>query len=110
MSDFELKRENIEEIIDFEVLETEYESGAEQRRLKHDKTLIGFRIKTPALIKPQMQEYRDFFIGKYGTLDSFTFTSPFDDVEYKVKFEKGSFRTIFEQGYYRCEFAFKRVL
>ncbi|MBM3210607.1 hypothetical protein FJZ33_00185 [Candidatus Poribacteria bacterium] len=109
MSDFALSRESIEELLDYTVLISEFENGAEQRRLKRTNKVIGFRIKTPVLTKEQMQEYRDFFISKYGSYNSFTFTSPFDDVEYNVRYVPNSFKITFSSGIYFCEFEFKVV-
>lgn len=108
MSDFTLARESCEEILDYPVIIREADNGAEERRLRGDVALIGFKIRTPALTKTQMQAYRSFLIGKYGALTQFTFTSPFDDTEYNVRFVPGSFRTTYESGYFRCSFEFKR--
>lgn len=110
MSDFSPTRETIEEVLDYNVLVSEAENGSEQRRLRHDRALIGFKIKTPVLTKTQMQTYRTFMIGKYGALTSFTFTSPFDDVEYTVRFEANSFRTTYQSGVFQSSFELKRVL
>lgn len=109
MSDFELRRESIEERLDYSVLVSEFENGVSQRRLRHPKKVIGFSIKTPPLTYAQMTEYRNFVVTKYGALTSFTFTSPFDGVEYDVIFEPGSFRTSFAGGVYQCTFQFKVV-
>ena len=110
MSDFELARESIEETFDYNVLIGKFENNYEQRRLKTPEKLLGFKITTPALTKSEMQTYRNFLASKYGALTSFTFTSPFDDTEYDVRFDKGSFRTIFQRGYFKASFAFTRVL
>lgn len=109
MSDFALARESIEEILDYDVLVSQFENGAEQRRLVHENAVIGFKIRTPVLTKTQMQAYRTFLIGKYGGLTSFTFTSPFDDTEYNVRFVEKSFHTVYEGGIFRCEFEFAKV-
>lgn len=109
MSDFALSRESCEERLDFAVAVSEFENGVEQRRLKHANSLIGFKIKSPVLTKTQMQAYRSFIVGKYGALTSFTFTSPYDDTEYDVRFVPGSFRTIYEAGIFRCEFEFEKL-
>jgi len=109
MSDFALKRESCEEVLDFAVISSEFENDVEQRRLKHANKVLGFKIASPVLTFDQLQDYRYFFISKYGSLNSFTFTSPFDDMEYKVRFVSGSFKTTFESGVYKCEFEFKVV-
>jgi hypothetical protein len=109
MSDFALARESIEEVIDYSVLISEFDNGAEQRRLKRTNKVIGFKIKSPVRTKLQMQEYRDILIAKYGSYLAFTFTSPFDDVEYNVRFMPNSFKTIFSGGVFTCEFEFRVV-
>jgi hypothetical protein len=107
MSDFALARESIEEVIDYSVLISEFDNGAEQRRLKRTNRVTGFKIKSPVLTKTQMQEYRDIFMAKYGSFITFTFTSPFDDIEYNVRFMPNSFKTVFNAGIFTCEFEFK---
>src|SRR3990170_5620548 len=107
MSDFALARESIEEILDYDVAVSEFENKAEQRRLIHENAVIGFRIKTPVLTKTQMQTYRSFLVSKYGALTSFTFTSPFDDVEYNVRFVPKSFKTLYQGGVFQCQFDFE---
>ncbi len=109
MSDFELNRENCEEVLDYSVAVSEFENGVEQRRLKHSNKIIGFKIKSPILTFEQLQDYRDFFISKYGILNSFTFTSPFDNEEYTVRFVPNTFKVKFADGVYQCEFEFKVV-
>ncbi len=113
MSEFTLSRESIEELLDYDVIicgdGQGFENGSEERRLKNTAAIIGFRIKTPALTKTQMQTYRSFLISKYGSLTSFTFTSPFDDTEYNVRFVPGSFTTTYAGGFFQCSFDFKRV-
>jgi len=107
MSDFSLATESIEEVLDYPVLVSQFENRAEQRRLKFDKKIVAFKMKTPFLTKTKMQAYRTFLINKYGPLTSFTFTSPFDDVEYTVRFVPKSFKTLFTQGVYQCNFEFE---
>lgn len=110
MSDFNLARESIEEMLDFSVLITETElPDIEQRRLKGAATVVGYKIQSPCLTKTQMQVYRDIFLDKFGAATAFTFTSPFDDVEYTVRFVPGTFRTMYEAGVFRCSFDFKKV-
>ncbi len=108
-ADFELPREQIEEILDYNVAISTFENDAEQRRLIHKNPLIGFRIRTPNLTKAGLAEYRDFFVGKYGALESFTFLNPFDDETYTVRFEPNSFRTIYRAGYFQARFELRRV-
>jgi hypothetical protein len=109
MSDFEPTRESIQEILNFDVLISKFENNTEQRRLKNENKVVGFKITTPALTKAQMQTYRTFFITKYGALEQFTFTSPFDDTEYNVRFEPDSFQTTYSIGVFTINFELKIV-
>ena len=107
MSDFELRRESIEEDLDYNVKISRFENDYEQRRLINEPALIGFNIKTPAMTYTQMKQYRDFLVARYGALTSFTFTSPFDNTEYTVRFDPGSFRLQFAKGVYEGRFSFR---
>jgi len=110
MSDFALAIESTEEILDYAVLESEFENESQQRRLKHSSELIGWSLKSPALTLTGMLVYRDFFKGKYGALNSFTWTSHIDGVQYTVTFTKASFRITHEGGFYRVSWNFKRIV
>jgi len=110
MSEFNPKRESIEEILDYNVAISEAENGAEQRRLIHANAVIGFRVELPAMTYTQQKVYRDYFVGKYGALTSFTMTNPFDNVEYTVRFVPGSFTTKHEKGFFKTSFELVRVL
>jgi len=107
VSDFALARESIEEIPDFNVIISEFENGSEQRRLRHARPVGSFKITTPVLTKDQMLAYRNYFTNHYGALNSFTFTSPFDNVQYTVRFEPGSFSNKYEGGCFQCSFQLK---
>lgn len=109
MSDFALARESCEEILDYSVLVSDFENGTEQRRLRHSNKVIGFKIRTPVLTYAQQLEYRNFFISKYGSLTSFTFTSPFDNAEYNVRFVENTFKNSFNNGIYQISFEFKVI-
>jgi len=108
MSDFELDYESVEEILSYPVLVSQFESESEQRRIITSKKIMGFKITSPSLTKTGMQEYRDFFIAKYGKKTGFTFTSPFDDVEYTVRFDS-ELTTTYSKGFYKCTFTFKII-
>lgn len=109
MSDFALAHESVQEILDYSVLVSKFESDYEQRRLKHTAPVIGWKFQSPALTKSGMQTYRSFLTGKYGALTSFTWTSPFDDTEYTVRFVVGSYKATYEKGYFRVDWEFKKV-
>ena len=103
MADFELARESIEEVFDYPTIISTFEGQTEQRRLRSSKKLLGFRIKSSALIQAQMQQWRAFVSTYLGATSTFTFTSPFDSITYNVRLAKGSYRCIFQGGVYRCE-------
>ncbi len=109
MATFSLARERIEEVLDYPVLTSRFAGQTEQRRLKTNKKLIGFRIASPALTEAGMQEYRDFYTARQGEFESFTFVSPFDGVSYTVRFD-GDIKVVFTQGHFRCSFEFRNVL
>ncbi len=108
MSDFALARESCEEVVDFDVIISEFENGAEERRLKNTSPVIGFKIKSPVLTYTQLQAYRNMILTKYGALTAFTFTSPFDQTEYNVRFVPGSFKSTYQSGVFQCSFEFKK--
>lgn len=110
MADFTFPRQEVEEVLDYDVLVTKFENGYEQRRARHNQALIGFKIKTPVRTQSQMEALRDFFISKTGALTAFTFESPFDGVTYNVRFEPGTFKTIYQAAVYQTEFTLVRVL
>lgn len=109
MSDFTLSRESIEIIPNYNVIKSKFENLTEQTRLITPDMIVGYKIKTPAMTKADMQTYLSFFTGKYGTLTSFTFTCPFSDVEYTVRFKEGTFKITYASGYFQGEFEFERV-
>lgn len=109
MADLTLPRESVQEVLDYNVLVTEFENQSEQRRLKSLAPLRGFTIKTPDLTKSQAASYRSHFAGQYGALTSFNFTSPIDSVTYNVRYVQGSFKTTHELGYFKCEFELKVI-
>jgi len=109
MSDFALRRHKIEALFDYEVIEDPFDNGSSQRRLVHPSALIGFKIESPVLTYTTLQDYLSFFNSKFGALTSFTFTSPFDNTEYTVKFRRGSFSMIYSEGHFICRFEFERV-
>lgn len=109
MAAFTLRRESCELVPEFNIIFSKFENLTEQRRLKTAAPRMDFKIKTPAMTKTQMQEYTDFFMTQFGALDSFNFTSPFDDQTYKVRFKENSFRMTFESGFFKGEFEFTRV-
>lgn len=110
MSDFTLSIESVEEVPDYNVLVSEFENGQEQRRLKHDQSKTNWKCKSPNLTQTGAAAYKAFFDGKYGALTSFTWTNHIDNTEYTVRFKQGSFKTLFQKGYFRVEFEFERVL
>jgi hypothetical protein len=110
MSDFALARESCELIADYNVAISEFENKTEQRRLVTPDRIIGWKIRTPALTKTQMNVYDAFFILKKGSLTAFTFTCPFTSTEYTVRFKPGSYKFTYESGSFQGEFEFERVI
>jgi len=90
MSDFTLPIGSVTEVLDYSVGISNFADGSEQRRLMHNQQLVGFQCSSPEMNSAAAYKaYRDFFIRKYGSLSSFTFTSPLDGVEYTVRFDGG---------------------
>ena len=98
-----------EETLSRSVLVSDFENGAEQRRVRHEKDLIGFSLESTNLTKTQMQAYRTFYKARGGMEDTFTFVSPLDDVSYTVRFN-GNLQTTFQAGVYSVKFSFVRVI
>jgi phage-related protein len=109
MSDFALAHASVQELLDYNVLVSKFESGYEQRRLKHGTAVIGWKFKSPNLTQTGMKTYRDFFTGKYGALTNFTWTSPFDSTQYNVRFAVGSFQIMYQNSYFTVEWVFERL-
>ena len=107
MSEFALATQKVQAEYGYDVLESQFENGASQRRLIQDNMLTGFILQSPALTYTQFQIYLNFFKAKYGILTSFTYMSPMDSTEYTVTFQKGSFKATFQSGFYVCSFRFK---
>ena len=100
--------EEIEEILDFPVLATEFANESEQRALTTAKKKIGFRLRAPFMVKTEMQTYRTFFIARYGNLTGFYFENPNDDITYTVRFI-GGFKTTYTGGGWVCEYVLKVI-
>lgn len=109
MADFTLSRESVEIKHDYNVDSNRFENQWELSRLITPNKLIRFKIKTPNKNKEEMMDYVDFFDSKYGSATSFTFQCPLDDEIYDVKFVKGSFKTLYRNGYFQGEFELERV-
>ena len=109
MADWAPKRESIEGIRDYNVGESIFENKSDETRLITPEVLIGFKIKSPQLTYAKLQEYISMFASKFGALTPFTILYPFDNTEYTVRFEKGSWRETYENGSFQVEFSLKRV-
>jgi len=101
MATLNLKEQVVEEILDYPVLVSRFANESEQRRVTRRKRLIGFHVETPFATKTDMQAYRDFLIARVGKLNSFDYTSPFDDVTYTVRFNS-PIRTRYARGVFKC--------
>ena len=109
MDTFSLALESSEEVRDYNIEEIEFENQASETRLITAAPLIGFNCKSPALTYAKLQDYIDFYNDQYGSLNQFYFTSRMDQTQYVVRFERGSFKTTNNSGYYQVEFRLKRV-
>jgi hypothetical protein len=89
---------------------SEFENKTEQRRLLTPDRIMGWKITTPFMTQTQFSDYLSIFDTKYGALTSFTFTCPFTATEYNVRFRPGTFRAKYENGVFKAEFEFERVL
>jgi len=107
MSDFALAIEETEEVIQTAVEISKMENGVEERRLLHEKIIMGFRLRSPKLTKAQAQAYVDFYTAHYGEYSEFTFTSFLDDTEYTVRFSGPMVRKQ-SNGNFWCEWEFER--
>lgn len=101
-------RESISEEFSYPVETTTFDDQSEQRRLTTSKRLIGFKISSPALIKSQYDNRRDFYEARKGGFQTFLFTSPFDSIQYTVKFS-GSFSSDLKNGIYYCKYSLQIV-
>ena len=110
MVDLTYRREQTEEVLDYSVEVSKFENGAEQRRLIHDRPLLGFKITMPPNNYTKAKEIRDFFVSKYGALTPFTFLNPHDGEEYTVRFEPGSYSSNLTGGAYVVQFQLTIVL
>jgi hypothetical protein len=103
------RQEQIEEILDFDVDISTFINQSEQRRLRGERKVLGFRIMCSLATKTQMQAYRTYFIARFGASEAFTFVSPFDDVTYNVRFVPDSWRNLFASGTFGVSFELKVV-
>lgn len=93
MSDFNYNPDFVvDETVQYKTLISEFENGVEQRRRKWANPLRKWTLRFQQRTKTEMENIRDFFMGKYGALTSFTWTNPNDSVEYTVRFVEDSFK------------------
>ena len=93
MSDFNYNPDFVvDETVQYKTLISEFENGVEQRRGKWANPLRKWTLRYKHRTKTEMENVRDFFMGKYGALTAFTWTNPNDSVEYTVRFIEDSFK------------------
>lgn len=109
MSDFTLKYESCDIVLNYSVAESDFEDGSDEVRLLHEELIAGWKFKSPALTIAQANAHKDFFDGKFGGATTFTWTWPMNGVEYNVRYVIGSFKITHSDGYYRVEWEFKRI-
>ena len=79
------------EITEFNILETEMESGVVQKRKKWSRSKKKFQIKFNVNTKTEILAIRDYFVARDGSYDTFTFTEPLSSTAYTVRFVEDSF-------------------
>jgi len=104
MADFTFDVGDIEQVFNYQVIISKFENQTEQRRLIQPNQLVGFKIRNAVLTKSQYQEFQTFYETYTGSLDTFTFDSPFDDRTYNVRFEPDTFNAIFRGAVYNVRF------
>jgi hypothetical protein len=109
MADWAPKRESIVGQRSFNVQKTKFENKAEEARLITPDELISFTITSPQLTYAGLQDYINFWKGKFGSLTSFTILYPFDNTEYTVSFVEGSWKETYRSGTFQVEFQAERV-
>lgn len=78
MAELTLIYESITEDADFPVAVSRFEQQSEQRRLISSKKVRKFKIRSPWLIKAQVQAWQTFYDARSGQLDQFDFNSPIE--------------------------------
>lgn len=106
MDEFTLAYEKIEERRGYDVLISRAENSSEQRRLKNIAPMIGFALDSPALTPDGVASYLSFYDTVSGAYETFLFTSPFDGVQYQVRFSDEGIKTTSAGGVRRCSFDF----
>lgn len=95
MSDFNYTPDfTVDEAVQYKTLVSEFENGVEQRRRKWANPLRKWTLRFGHRTLSEMNDIRNFFMGKYGSLTSFTWTNPNDSVEYTVRFVEDSFKFV----------------
>jgi len=94
MADFTSYERNypFTEEIAYNVITTDFENGAEQRRLKSENPKTIFTINFFPKTLTEATAIKAFFKARQGSYDTFTFTNPLDSVEYTVKFMDNSLK------------------
>lgn len=111
MSDFNYNPDYVlDEVVEYKTLVSEFENGAQQRRRKWSNPLRKWTLRFRNRTLSEMNNIRDFFMNKYGSFDSFTWTNPNDSVEYTVRFAEDSFKfSLKDYQVYDFEFDFVEV-
>jgi phage-related protein len=93
MSDFNYTPDfTVDETVQYKTLVSEFENGAEQRRRKWANPLRKWTLRFRHRHLSEMNDIRNFFMGKCGAFGAFTWTNPNDSTEYTVRFAEDSFR------------------
>lgn len=99
------------EIVEFNILESEFENGVKQYRDKWHTNRRRFEIVFKANTKAEIIDIRDFFINKEGKVTSFEFTEPLESTTYTVRFDENSFKVErLHHGVYNAKVTLVEVL
>jgi len=68
-----------------------FESGKEQRRLKHANPQKKWTLSFPNIVLTQATDMESFFKLQHGSELTFTWINPIDNVQYTVRFLEDAF-------------------
>ena len=68
-----------------------FESGKEQRRLKHLDSRKSFTLVFKNIVKTQVDDMLAFFQLQHGADETFTWVDPTDDTSYTMRFAEDNF-------------------
>ena len=69
-----------------------FQNGSVQKIDKWGRNKKIFELNFKTNTKAEALEIRDWFVDKEGSLDTFVFTEPLEDVPYDVQFKEDAFK------------------